>query len=104
MMMSGVKELCFWNWIFVVVVVGVVLVFFYILFSSWCFMLAVAINYNQHIHTHTHTHEQRPGGYSYADIISIRPDLLPGYDEKVKSFFEEHIHDAEGTYRSGFIK
>jgi 1,2-dihydroxy-3-keto-5-methylthiopentene dioxygenase len=34
-------------------------------------------------------------GYSYADIISIRPDLLPGYDEKIKAFFEEHIHDAE---------
>uniref|UniRef100_A0A7R9WWZ5 Acireductone dioxygenase n=1 Tax=Craspedostauros australis TaxID=1486917 RepID=A0A7R9WWZ5_9STRA len=34
-------------------------------------------------------------GYSYADIISIRPDLLPGYDDKVKAFFEEHIHNAE---------
>jgi len=34
-------------------------------------------------------------GYSYADIISVRPDLLPGYDEKIKAFFEEHIHDAE---------
>lgn len=34
-------------------------------------------------------------GYSYADIISIRPDLLPGFEAKVKAFFEEHIHDAE---------
>jgi 1,2-dihydroxy-3-keto-5-methylthiopentene dioxygenase len=34
-------------------------------------------------------------GYSYADIISVRPDLLPGYDQKIKAFFEEHIHDAE---------
>lgn len=34
-------------------------------------------------------------GYSYADIISVKPDLLPGYDEKIKAFFEEHIHDAE---------
>ena len=34
-------------------------------------------------------------GYSYADIITIHPDHLPGYDEKVKCFFEEHIHDAE---------
>jgi len=34
-------------------------------------------------------------GYSYADIISVRPDLLPGYDVKIKAFFEEHIHDAE---------
>mmetsp|Transcript_19380 Transcript_19380/g.19734 ORF Transcript_19380/g.19734 Transcript_19380/m.19734 type:complete len:286 (+) Transcript_19380:22-879(+) len=34
-------------------------------------------------------------GYSYADIISVRPDLLPGYEVKIKAFFEEHIHDAE---------
>jgi len=34
-------------------------------------------------------------GYSYADIITIHPDKLPGYEEKVASFFEEHIHDAE---------
>jgi 1,2-dihydroxy-3-keto-5-methylthiopentene dioxygenase len=34
-------------------------------------------------------------GYSYADIITVHPDHLPGYEEKVKSFFEEHIHDAE---------
>ena len=34
-------------------------------------------------------------GYSYADILTIHPDHLPGYDDKVKSFFEEHIHDAE---------
>jgi len=34
-------------------------------------------------------------GYSYADIITVHPDHLPGFDEKVKAFFEEHIHDAE---------
>lgn len=34
-------------------------------------------------------------GYSYADIITIHPDHLPGFDEKIKAFFEEHIHDAE---------
>lgn len=34
-------------------------------------------------------------GYSYADIITVHRDHLPGYDEKVKAFFEEHIHDAE---------
>jgi len=34
-------------------------------------------------------------GYSYADIITIHPDKLPDYEKKVKSFFEEHIHDAE---------
>ena len=34
-------------------------------------------------------------GYSYADVITITPEALPGFDEKVKSFFTEHIHDAE---------
>ena len=34
-------------------------------------------------------------GYSYADIITVHPDTLPEYETKVKSFFEEHIHDAE---------
>jgi 1,2-dihydroxy-3-keto-5-methylthiopentene dioxygenase len=34
-------------------------------------------------------------GYSYADIITIHPDHLPDFDNKIKSFFEEHIHDAE---------
>eukprot|EP00586_Coscinodiscus_wailesii_P022276 CAMPEP_0172505484 /NCGR_PEP_ID=MMETSP1066-20121228/186844_1 /TAXON_ID=671091 /ORGANISM="Coscinodiscus wailesii, Strain CCMP2513" /LENGTH=237 /DNA_ID=CAMNT_0013282101 /DNA_START=94 /DNA_END=807 /DNA_ORIENTATION=+ len=34
-------------------------------------------------------------GYSYADIITVHPDTLPEYEKKVKSFFEEHIHDAE---------
>ncbi|KAK1742163.1 acireductone dioxygenase [Skeletonema marinoi] len=34
-------------------------------------------------------------GYSYADIITVHPEKLPSYDDKVKAFFEEHIHDAE---------
>jgi 1,2-dihydroxy-3-keto-5-methylthiopentene dioxygenase len=34
-------------------------------------------------------------GYSYADIISVHPDHLPGFEDIVKTFFEEHIHDAE---------
>jgi 1,2-dihydroxy-3-keto-5-methylthiopentene dioxygenase len=34
-------------------------------------------------------------GYSYADIITIHPDKLPDFEKKIKSFFEEHIHDAE---------
>lgn len=33
-------------------------------------------------------------GYSYADIITVHPDHLPEFDKKIKSFFEEHIHDA----------
>lgn len=33
-------------------------------------------------------------GYSYADIITVHHHL-PGFEDKVKAFFSEHIHDAE---------
>eukprot|EP01130_Rhizamoeba_saxonica_P006548 TRINITY_DN2605_c0_g1_i1.p1 TRINITY_DN2605_c0_g1~~TRINITY_DN2605_c0_g1_i1.p1 ORF type:complete len:201 (+),score=47.09 TRINITY_DN2605_c0_g1_i1:58-603(+) len=34
-------------------------------------------------------------GYSYSDIITVSPDTLAGYDDKIKSFFEEHLHDDD---------
>lgn len=34
-------------------------------------------------------------GYSYADIITVHEDHLPDFENKVKAFFSEHIHDAE---------
>mmetsp|Transcript_13942 Transcript_13942/g.44234 ORF Transcript_13942/g.44234 Transcript_13942/m.44234 type:complete len:196 (-) Transcript_13942:32-619(-) len=34
-------------------------------------------------------------GYNYKDVITVSPDKLPGYDEKIKMFFEEHIHTDE---------
>lgn len=32
--------------------------------------------------------------YTYQDIITITP-AMPKYEAKIKSFFEEHIHDDE---------
>ena len=29
------------------------------------------------------------------DIIAVSPETLPGYDQKIKSFFEEHMHTDE---------
>lgn len=34
-------------------------------------------------------------GYSYTEVIEIAKDKLPGYDDKIKMFYEEHIHEDE---------
>lgn len=34
-------------------------------------------------------------GYSYSDLIEVSPGTLPGYEEKLKCFYEEHIHSDE---------
>jgi len=33
--------------------------------------------------------------YKNRDVITISPTTLPGYDEKVKNFFHEHLHEDE---------
>lgn len=34
-------------------------------------------------------------GYSYKDVVDIHKDRMPGYEAKLKTFFEEHIHTDE---------
>ncbi|KAJ3294977.1 hypothetical protein HDU79_010050 [Rhizoclosmatium sp. JEL0117] len=33
--------------------------------------------------------------YKNRDVINIKRDTLPNYDQKIKTFFEEHIHEDE---------
>ncbi|GIL73530.1 hypothetical protein Vretimale_5198 [Volvox reticuliferus] len=33
--------------------------------------------------------------YSYMEIVNISPTTLPNYDEKIKMFYEEHIHSDD---------
>ncbi|XP_032808487.2 acireductone dioxygenase [Petromyzon marinus] len=38
-------------------------------------------------------------GYSYMDIITIRKDAMPDYEQKLASFYKEHLHrDDEIRY------
>nr|A9SS00.1 RecName: Full=Acireductone dioxygenase 2; AltName: Full=Acireductone dioxygenase (Fe(2+)-requiring) 2; Short=ARD' 2; Short=Fe-ARD 2; AltName: Full=Acireductone dioxygenase (Ni(2+)-requiring) 2; Short=ARD 2; Short=Ni-ARD 2 [Physcomitrium patens] len=38
-------------------------------------------------------------GYNYTDVITVCPEMLPSYEAKIKSFYEEHIHmDEEIRY------
>jgi 1,2-dihydroxy-3-keto-5-methylthiopentene dioxygenase len=34
-------------------------------------------------------------GYTYTDVISVHPDTLPDFENKIKNFFREHIHYDE---------
>ncbi|EFN58452.1 hypothetical protein CHLNCDRAFT_48525 [Chlorella variabilis] len=34
-------------------------------------------------------------GYSYEDCVTITPEALPGYEDKIRSFYQEHLHTDE---------
>lgn len=34
-------------------------------------------------------------GYTYFDVINVCPEKLPQYEDKIKTFFREHIHYDE---------
>ncbi|XP_050688307.1 acireductone dioxygenase-like [Eriocheir sinensis] len=46
-------------------------------------------------------------GYNYTDVIQISPEKLHNYEERIKVFFEEHLHTDEEirfvTEGSGFF-
>ncbi|KAM8952452.1 acireductone dioxygenase [Pelodytes ibericus] len=42
---------------------------------------------------------RKENNYSWMDIITIHKDLLPNYEQKIKIFYEEHLHlDDEIRY------
>lgn len=42
-------------------------------------------------------------GYTYTDVVNVCPDKLPQYEDKIKSFYKEHIHYGESQIYSSVV-
>jgi 1,2-dihydroxy-3-keto-5-methylthiopentene dioxygenase len=40
-------------------------------------------------------------GYDYEDTCTVSRETMPNYEEKIKSFYEEHIHSDEVRQQYG---
>lgn len=49
----------------------------------------------QHFTLHMCCSDHHHPAWSLQEIITISKDKLPGYEEKIKMFYEEHIHSDE---------
>ena len=37
-------------------------------------------------------------GYTYTDVVNVCPEKLPNFEEKIKSFYKEHIHYGKDCF------
>jgi 1,2-dihydroxy-3-keto-5-methylthiopentene dioxygenase len=47
------------------------------------------------VHQHQFSPPSPSSSLSPQDLINVSPATLPGYDTKIKAFYEEHIHTDE---------
>lgn len=38
-------------------------------------------------------------GYTYTDVVNVCPEQLPDFENKIKSFYKEHIHYGKNRLR-----
>eukprot|EP00794_Sanderia_malayensis_P003648 gene3648-4165_t len=58
-------------------------------------VLTWKIDADNYTNDETYSRIKKERGYSYEDEITCSPEKLPNYEEKLKSFFKEHLHADE---------